>query len=393
MTDELISIRQESPRESVTNDIVARAIVVYALPRKNTDALQRVIDAGAYGLPNISATSLDAVVAAISKEAALIILTEEVLANDHNFKLLVEGLNQQPEWSNISVILLLKNCRRPADNLAAIHSLRRVSSLVLLERPLKYPVFHSVVQICLANRQRQYVLQELLEQLRASNQVLENFSHTVAHELKNPLTVMTTSLELLSRTPPEAQRQKLLGMAQRTARGMAKTLDALLAYGKLKAAHSIETQSVDMMAVLEQAQLGLQQLCVERNAEVSWQALPKVQGNEQLLVQVVSNLIKNAIIHNPAEMPVVKISAQIQPQHWRFCIADNGPGIAPENQQKIFYLFERCSPQSSGSGVALALCSRIIKLHQGHLEVESELGQGSQFYFDLPRFEGISSDS
>jgi signal transduction histidine kinase len=113
-----------------------------------------------------------------------------------------------------------------------------------------------------------------------------------------------------------------------------------------------------------------------------------VLGNAELLENLMSNLIKNAIVHNGAAMPVVMITSERRGDHYYFQIMDNGPGVSPEDQQKIFELFVRAGERRvEGSGLGLALCQRIVDQHGGNLDVESELNQGSTFYFDLPQVE------
>lgn len=358
-------------------------IVLSASIGRNATVLRQALESQGFVCTN--APTVQAVIDAIQTNASLVVITEEVLTTEKKVKELTKCLNNQPEWSDIPVILLLKDCKRFPSCMAFLRQAEYIGSLVLLEMPLKQHEFISVVRSCLQNRQRQYVLRDTLEQLRESNQILENFSHIVAHELRNPLNAIIPSLEMLNKNNSiDAMARKIVEIGYRSATNLNQTLQAMLNYGRLKARENMTFESVDMNLVVEQAVLNLQQIIKDSQAKVNWTQLPFVRGNQQLLIQLIGNLIKNAIVHNTANTPEINISAQLQSQRWQLFVADNGSGISPENRKKIFALFERAgSSQATGSGIGLALCSRIVELHQGKLDVRSQPDRGSTFYFDL----------
>ena len=167
----------------------------------------------------------------------------------------------------------------------------------------------------------------------------------------------------------------------RSAKNLDRTIQAMLNYGRLKTKEQIVFESVDMNLVVEQAVLSLQQVIKDNQAKVNWTQLPVVRGNEQLLIQLISNLIKNAIVHNTVNTSEINISAQLQSERWQLCVTDNGSGISPGDREKIFALFERAdSNQAEGNGIGLG---RIVELHRGKIGVRSQRNQGSTFYFDL----------
>ena len=354
----------------------------------NATALREVLEAQA--LICVSAPTVEAVADAIATEAALVVVTEEILADGQTAGLLSECLNNQPDWSSIPLIILMRDCRRFSDCLSLLSDTAHHRSVLLLELPLKRQVFTAMVLSCLQNRQRQYALRDTLYQLQQSNQALENFSYTAAHELRNPLWVVTGSLDLLVRSPLSDKQQQLVQMGLRTAKNMNQVLAALLDYGKLQFKRE-QFETVDMNEVVELSVAALQGLIESSQAEVNWTDLPAVYGNRQLLVQLVSNLVKNAIVHNTATVPTVTIlveeqpSNRDQPSRWLFSVRDNGPGIVPESQEKIFSMFYRAGSSANGSGLGLALCRRVVELHYGRIGVRSQSGGGSEFYFDLPK--------
>ena len=363
-------------------------IVLSTYPGRNTTVLREVLEAES--MVCVHAASVEAVAEAIATNAALIVVTEEIFIHQAAAKQFGQCLNDQPSWSDIPVIILMRDCQRFTDCLGLISQTAHHRSVLLLELPLKRQIFAAMVRSCLQNRQRQYALRDTLYQLQESNRTLESFSYTAAHELRNPLGVMTSGFDLLARMALDAKQQKIVDMGQRTAKSMNQMLGALLDYGKMRSQSAADFLPVDMNTVLEESVADFQQLIQGRKAEVSWSKLPAVQGSRQLLVQLVSNLVKNAIVHNEAASPKISISAEprpatsLQAARWLFLVSDNGPGIAPDNQDKIFAMFNRAGKsRAEGSGIGLALCRRVVEQHQGEIGVRSVVGEGSTFYFDL----------
>lgn len=370
-----------------STQLAAETVVIATQLSQNAEAIRQVLEV--QGLPCVAADSIAAVTTAIRAEAGLVVITEELLSLDPNFEQLVNGLNQQPEWSDIPVIFLLKDCRHFPTCMARLHASRHQHSITMLEMPLKRREFHSIVQSCLTHRRRQFQLRDTLRQLNESNQALEGFSHTVAHELRNPLGIVTGSLDLLQKKPLEEREEKLVQMSLRTARKMDQILTTLLQYGKLKSRRDLPFEPVDMNLVVERAVTGLRNIIEAHQAVIDWEHLPVVIGNANLLENLVSNLIKNALIHKGMAVPMVTVTSQQRGDRGYFQIVDNGAGIAAADQQKIFELFARVGQRrTEGSGIGLALCQRIVQQHGGSLGVESALGQGSTFYFDLPIGQG-----
>jgi signal transduction histidine kinase len=124
----------------------------------------------------------------------------------------------------------------------------------------------------------------------------------------------------------------------------------------------------------------------QSNAVVTSDELPTVQGDRTQLAQLLFNLIGNGIKYNDCHPPKIHISAEPQPNSWRIAVRDNGIGIDPKNQKHIFEISHRLHTQSEypGTGLGLAICSRVVERHGGRIWVESQLDQGSTFYFELP---------
>lgn len=114
--------------------------------------------------------------------------------------------------------------------------------------------------------------------------------------------------------------------------------------------------------------------------------LPTVWADEEQLIQLLQNLISNAIKFHGEAAPCVSVSAQQRDKEWLFAVADNGIGIAPEHAERIFVIFEKLHSQADypGTGIGLAICKKIVERHGGRIWVESEPGKGSTFYFTIP---------
>jgi signal transduction histidine kinase len=120
-------------------------------------------------------------------------------------------------------------------------------------------------------------------------------------------------------------------------------------------------------------------------ATVTHDELPAVRASATLLAQILQNLIANALKFRGGTRPQIHVAAQRISNGWQFGVRDNGVGIARENRQRVFGLFQRVDGDpATGAGVGLALCKRAIEKHGGRIWVESNPGAGSTFYFSIP---------
>ena len=167
---------------------------------------------------------------------------------------------------------------------------------------------------------------------------------------------------------------------------MQQLIDDLLAYSRV-GAKNLELQLIDCNIVLTQVLEDLQVTIQDSQATIDYDSLPTVLADETQLTELLQNLICNAIKFCPQERsPHVKISAQQQDREWLFEVRDNGIGIAPDNCDRIFQMFQRLHNHSEypGTGIGLATCKKIVERHGGRIWVESEFGKGTSFYFTIP---------
>jgi light-regulated signal transduction histidine kinase (bacteriophytochrome) len=142
---------------------------------------------------------------------------------------------------------------------------------------------------------------------------------------------------------------------------------------------------VDCDKVIQKVLLNLQASIEQNAANVTWGPLPTVHAHEIRLVQLLQNLIGNAIKYRSAAAPVIHVCAERRDADWLFSVHDNGIGIEPEFAQQVFGIFKRLHGQSyPGTGIGLAICQRIVERYGGRIWVESEAGAGSKFCFTIP---------
>ena len=132
--------------------------------------------------------------------------------------------------------------------------------------------------------------------------------------------------------------------------------------------------------------MNLQSSVQDTNAQITCDELPTVAGDKPQLVQLLQNLISNAIKFHDEPPPKIHISAKQKDGHWVVSIRDHGIGVAPKYHDRIFEFFRRIHSRDRfpGTGIGLAICKRVVERHGGRIWVESTLGEGSTFFFTLP---------
>jgi light-regulated signal transduction histidine kinase (bacteriophytochrome) len=169
------------------------------------------------------------------------------------------------------------------------------------------------------------------------------------------------------------------------AKRMQELINDLLAYSRV-GTRGRDLEPIDMETVYSRVLSNLQVAIEEHQAEISHDPLPKVMGDGLQLVQLMQNLIGNAIKFHGETPPKVRVSAEVQNLQVLVCISDEGIGIEPQYAERIFQLFQRLHSKASypGTGIGLAICKKIVERHDGRIWVESQSGKGTRFYFTLP---------
>lgn len=231
-------------------------------------------------------------------------------------------------------------------------------------------------------------LLESNEALRKSNEDLNQFAYVASHDLQEPLRLVALYSQMLQKKYSDrldAQAEQYVSYVINGAHRMEILLKDLLAYSQVGSPGDGPASPVVVSEALRKALLNLQASIDQTQALVTWNGLPTLQAHEIRLVQLLQNLVGNAIKYRGADRPEVHVEAERQPGEWRFSVKDNGIGIKPEYVQQIFGIFKRLHASNyPGTGIGLAICERIVKSYGGQIWVESSLGKGSTFYFTLP---------
>jgi PAS domain S-box-containing protein len=253
------------------------------------------------------------------------------------------------------------------------------------ERP---PADTMATMALLGDRIGQFVRRKAIEaELARSNAELTRFAHAAAHDLSEPLRTMRGLAELLSSRYAtrldDTGRELLASILTAGNRGEA-LVEAILSYARI-GGDRLPSAPVDTGALVADVVRSLEQAISDSGASVEVGRLPTLRGDAGMLGQLFQNLLANALRFRGEESPRVVIAAAREGGSWRFSVADNGIGIAPQDRERIFDLFTRLRPEAqSGTGMGLALCRRIVARHGGEIRAEANTPVGAVLTFTLP---------
>ena len=231
-------------------------------------------------------------------------------------------------------------------------------------------------------------LEQKNHELQQQNAELEAFAHTVAHDLKSPVNLITGFSELLIEefsSSFETEAQEMLKKVIEAGWNIANIIDALLLLASTRH-EQVVMGSLDMSEIVVQAQNRLASMIEKHQSEIllpkQW---PVAQGYAPWIAEVWTTYLSNAIKYggNP---PRLELGATPQENTVRFWVRDNGQGLTQEQQSHLFVPFTRISQaRIEGHGLGLSIVLRIIEKCGGQVGVESQIGKGSTFYFCLPK--------
>jgi len=231
-------------------------------------------------------------------------------------------------------------------------------------------------------------LKRHVEELARSNAELEQFAYVASHDLQEPLRMVASYTQLLARRYRDrldSTAEEFIDYAVDGARRMQNLINDLLTYSRV-GTRGKEFAPTDCGKVLETAIANLQTAIEENGAAVAQDPLPIVMADDSQMLQLLQNLVANAVKFHGAEPPRVHVSARRQAKDWLFAVRDNGIGIDSAHQQRIFTIFQRLHGKAEypGTGIGLAICKKIVERHGGRIWVESQAGNGSTFHFTIP---------
>ncbi len=228
---------------------------------------------------------------------------------------------------------------------------------------------------------------DVQRKLDRANAEFEEFVSMAAHNLRQSLRDVASFSQLMAETYGGRLDSDAGAFLDRIRDGAASMESLLADVVDYWATGTGDRQSspTDMEAVLHQALLSLDKQITETGAVVTHDPLPRVCGDFEILTKVLRHLIRNAIEYCGPTSPRVHISARRAGLEWVFSVEDNGPGIDPAFQGRLFGVFKRLhGKEHPGNGLGLAFCKKAIEWHGGRIWMESTPGAGSTFYFALP---------
>jgi PAS domain S-box-containing protein len=231
-------------------------------------------------------------------------------------------------------------------------------------------------------------LSENIRNLARSNQELEQFAYVASHDLREPLRMITSFLQLLERRYSEQLDKDATEFIEYAVNG-AKRLDNmikdLLQYSQVTR-KEVNFLPVSIELILEQTLINLKVPIDENKAIITHGTLPIIKGDAELLVLLFQNLISNSIKYRSDKTPKIDITARKEDHQYLFSVTDNGIGMSTKYLERIFTIFQRLHTMDEfdGTGIGLAIAQKIVHLHNGQIWVESGLGKGSTFYFTIP---------
>lgn len=235
--------------------------------------------------------------------------------------------------------------------------------------------------------QKQLELQKenLVKELEKSNVGLQEYAHIVSHDLKSPL----RSISALCTWLNEDYQDKLdengkynLSMMQEKVEAMDSLIDGILKYSTINS-DNIDNTSVDVNEVIKEI---TDIIYIPEHVKVIVKSsLPIIYADRTKIHQLIQNFLSNAVVHIERENGLVEIACQETKTHWQFSVKDNGVGIPKEYHEKIFKIFQSVGNKERSTGIGLSIVKKIIDLYEGQVWLESEIGEGTTFFFTLKK--------
>jgi PAS domain S-box-containing protein len=246
----------------------------------------------------------------------------------------------------------------------------------------------AVVRDITERQQAREALEQHARDLERSNAELEQFAYVASHDLQEPLRMVASYAQLLSRRyrdQLDEDADDFIDYIVDGATRMQDLINDLLAFSRIGSRGS-EFVPIDTNAVLQRVLNNLQLTIDDTHAAISYDHLPELNGDELEVVQLFQNLISNALKFHGEAPPAIHIGAHQEGNEVVFSVADQGIGIEPQYAERIFLLFQRLHGKKEypGTGIGLAICKKIVDKHGGRIWIKSQPGKGTTFYFTLP---------
>jgi PAS domain S-box-containing protein len=253
-------------------------------------------------------------------------------------------------------------------------------------------LFTVILRDITERKKAEAALQLKSNELARSNHDLEQFAHVASHDLQEPLRAVSGFVRLLQLRFPDkvdAKAAEYIKGASDGAERMERLILDLLDFSRVGTKGG-DFVLVDLNALLGDALRTMQASLKTALAQVTHDDLPTLRADATQIGQLFQNLIGNAIKFRNDQPPQIHVGVRQEPERWVFSVRDNGIGIEPQYFERIFQIFQRLHTRKHyrGTGIGLPICKRVVERHGGTIWVESQPGQGSTFYFSIPKSSG-----
>jgi PAS domain S-box-containing protein len=264
-----------------------------------------------------------------------------------------------------------------------------INNLVFISRDInEQKIAEEKIKEMNANLEKK--VNERTEELKTSNNELEQFAYVASHDLQEPLRTISNFTGLFEQQYKgklDKKADEYLNFISSSTARMQILIKDLLEYSRI-GKNDIDKTEVDCNELLKEVLNDLSKSTNESKAEIHSEYLPTMKGYPMELKSLFQNLISNAIKFQKGDgHPIINISVKDKNTKWLFAVKDNGIGIDRKYYDKLFIIFQRLHNKTEypGTGIGLVQCRKIVELHGGKIWVDSELGKGSTFYFTLPK--------
>jgi len=221
-----------------------------------------------------------------------------------------------------------------------------------------------------------------------SNQDLEQFAYIASHDLQEPLRTITRFVQLLQKRyhgKLDQDAEEFIDFIVGGTKRMQQLINDLLIYSRVNTMKE-PPRLMNSEDALKTAMQNLRYVLEEAKGTITYEKMPSIVADERQMTQLFQNIIGNALKFHGKDAPRIEVSAAMKENDWIFSVRDNGIGIDPKYEDRIFEIFQRlhAHEEYSGTGIGLAIAKKIVERHDGHIWVDSEPGVGSTFYFTIP---------